>query len=263
MLSNLPPNVDLVSAPPQPGRAPYKPASVSTDNRPPQTPNHGQKRPSPPAATHVAPMSRPALGAQPRPSGHNPPAVHNPAAAQQNNASVSVGFFSAKAVKDLPASALEDESSTQFAMPRGNQLFNPKLESPSIPKTPGIDHSSSKPLSRNGQHVAPTLSQSSGPEAKTGGFTPVRPSAAPPARGAVLNQSLDQTRRIGAPGAPGSPLTNRSQYRPPTMKRTLPGEAGGAGQQQRSPLQELPANGGGNANTTVTDGLEAKRQKVL
>jgi DNA repair and recombination protein RAD52 len=185
-----------------------------------------------------------------------------PSIPQQANLTEPVAFFSAKAINQLPTSSLQGTTSSQLTVPRGNQLFNPKAESPSIPKTPGIDHSSSKPLARSGQHVAPTSSQTS--EVKTGGFAPVRPSpnaTAASTRGAVLNPSLDQARRIGAPGAPGSPLANRSSYRPPSMKRTLPGEAGGAGP-PRSPLHELPANGVTNVDPT-TDGLEAKRQKVV
>lgn len=143
-----------------------------------------------------------------------------------------------------------------------SHVFNPKAESPSIRKTPGIDHNSSKPLARNGQHVAPTSSQSGASSSSTAGFTPVRPGG-PATRGNLVNPALDPGRRIGAPGAAGSPLANRSSYKPPTMKRPLPGESGVA----RSPLVDLPANTAAQgATTTATPaigaGLDAKRQKT-
>jgi DNA repair and recombination protein RAD52 len=135
------------------------------------------------------------------------------------------------------------------------QLFNPKAESPSIRRTPGIDHSSSRPLARTGQHVAPTASQAAAatvaaPTGNAGNFTPVRPGVVTRASGAV-NHSIDQARRIGAPGGGGSPLANRGSYKPPSMKR--------------APLTELPANGG-TTTATVSGGGDvqgdAKRQKT-
>ncbi|OWT42682.1 RAD52 DNA repair protein RADC [Pochonia chlamydosporia 170] len=143
-----------------------------------------------------------------------------------------------------------------------SQAFNPKADSPSIRKTPGIDHTSSKPVSRSGQHVAPVSSQSGASSSNATGFTPVRPGG-PATRGNLVNPSLDQARRIGAPSGPGSPLANRGSYKPPTMKRPLPGEAGST----RAPLVDLPANTaaqGNVANVTTAsgDGLDAKRQKT-
>ncbi|KHN99403.1 DNA repair and recombination protein rhm52 [Metarhizium album ARSEF 1941] len=143
-----------------------------------------------------------------------------------------------------------------------SQVFNPKAESPSIRKTPGIDHTSSKPVSRNGQHVAPANSQSGASSSSAAGFTPVRPGG-PATRGHLINPSLDQARKIGAPGAAGSPLANRGSYRPPTMKRPLPGETGTA----RAPLVDLPANTAAQGNGTNTaasaaGGLDVKRQRT-
>ncbi|RCI08978.1 hypothetical protein L249_5039 [Ophiocordyceps polyrhachis-furcata BCC 54312] len=134
-----------------------------------------------------------------------------------------VAFFSARSVR------ANSESST------GKQLFNPKAESPSIRKTAGIDHSSSRPVGRNGQHVepAPAASQSAGTT------TPGRPTAgvARGPLGNVVNPSLDQARRIGAPGGGGSPLANRSSYKPPSMKRPL-----AVAPEGRSPLGDVVAN---------------------
>ncbi|KAJ4143854.1 DNA repair protein rad52 [Fusarium oxysporum] len=171
-----------------------------------------------------------------------------------------VGFFSAKAVNQLPESTLEGSSNARLALPQGQQAFNPKAESPSIRKTPGIDHTSSKPVARNGQHVAPTNSQATvapATRSNTNSFTPVRPSmsSSQSARGNVINPSLDQTRRIGAPSGPGSPLANRGSYRPPAMKRPPPADG-------RTALADLPANGNGGTAPTVASGLEAKRQKT-
>lgn len=142
--------------------------------------------------------------------------------------------------------------------PQGAQAFNPRLESPSIRKTPGIDHNSSKPVGRNGQHVAPTNSQAAQADKPNGSsFTPVRPSmGAPPARsGNVVNPNLEQTRRIGAPSGPASPLGNRSTFRQPTMKRPSPGD----GNPPRPALADLPSNAKNDSNATGTD---VKRQRM-
>lgn len=154
-------------------------------------------------------------------------------------------------------------------IPQNKQaLFNPKAESPSIRKTPGIDHSSSKPLTRSGQHVPPP-SQS----AEASAATPSRPSAAGgpqggssgaaatgaggrASKGHAVNPGLDQARRIGAPGGPASPLANRNSYKPPTMKRPL---GQGDGNAPRVPLSEIPINGTVGVSA---DAVDTKRQKM-
>ncbi|KAK7415375.1 DNA repair protein rad52 [Neonectria punicea] len=246
----------------QPGRS----FSGGPTNRPPQTPNQAQTRTEPsntgqqglsnrPQPAPIARTTTPNQAGGPRPP---PPAPPN------GNALEAVGFFSARAVSQLPESTIQGTSNARLSLPHGPQAFNPKAESPSIRKTPGIDHSSSKPVSRSGQHVPPTSSQaetSAPPQKNTGGFTPVRPPF-PSSQGArtnMVNPSLDQTRRIGAPGGPGSPLANRGSYRPPTMKRPPPGDANTG----RPALADLPANGSGpTANAATANGLEAKRQKM-
>nr|Q9HGI2.1 RecName: Full=DNA repair and recombination protein mus-11; AltName: Full=Mutagen-sensitive protein 11; AltName: Full=RAD52 homolog [Neurospora crassa OR74A]BAB13343.1 MUS11 [Neurospora crassa]CAC28736.1 Double Strand Break repair protein mus-11 [Neurospora crassa] len=181
-----------------------------------------------------------------------------------------VGFFSAKAVTQLPEEAL---ASGQVA-PKPGLAFNPHAESPSIRKTPGIDHTKSKPLARNGQHVPPAKTTETEAEPSTslsrpaGAHAASRPvtmnearsasgsfsRAGPPMGGNagnmgkpnVVNPQLDHTRRIGAPGMSGfssSPSTNRGQYRPLTMKRPAPVVGGGAGQTK---------DGNGDSATTTT-----------
>ncbi|GJN70748.1 DNA repair protein rad52 [Purpureocillium lilacinum] len=223
-------------------------------------------RPPPPHTPHAA-NSRPAHNQdshQGRPMGGNGRQSPNPTAQQPPNPNPSepVAFFSARSVSTNAAEA--------NAHIQNKQLFNPKAESPSIRKTPGIDHNSSRPVARNGQHVAPASSQSSAPAAaptagNTSSFTPVRQSAAasgPVTRSSVVNPSLDYARRIGAPGGPGSPLANRNSYKPPSMKRPLPGDGAGAAGVPRSPLVDVPPNTTGQANAPAADGADAKRPRM-
>ncbi|KAG6013413.1 hypothetical protein E4U54_006771 [Claviceps lovelessii] len=216
--------------------------------RAPQTPNAGNMQ--------SANSSR----GSPSISAMAAPTVPNAGAAE------TVTFFSARSVA-RSAEAKEPVLAN-------SQVFNPKAESPSIRKTPGIDHSSSKPLARNGQHVAPTIatvtsSQSvPAPSSNTTSFTSVRPGG-PVTRGSLTNPSLDHTRKIGAPGGPPSPLANRGSYKPPTMKRPLVGDGGSTTGSARSPLLDLPANASGqghgasgNAAVAAGDVVDTKRQKT-
>ncbi|CAF3563819.1 hypothetical protein SNK03_003523 [Fusarium graminearum] len=238
---------------------PSRSNSTGPPNRAPQTPIQGQQRSNPsngPNALANRPQGGPSGRTTPNQIGNPRPPPNVP-----QNIPETVGFFSAKAVSQLPEFTIEGSGSGALALPQGQQAFNPKAESPSIRKTPGIDHNSSKPVSRNGQHVAPTSSQANAapaPRSNPNSFTPVRPSmpSSQSARGNVINPSLDQTRRIGAPSGPGSPLANRGSYRPPAMKRPPPAADG------RTALADLPANGNGGATSTVTAGLDAKRQKM-
>ncbi|KAJ6443252.1 DNA repair and recombination protein rhm52 [Purpureocillium lavendulum] len=225
---------------------------------PPQTPNAAQSRP---LHNQESNQGRPTAG-----DGRDSPRI----ATQQPvnpNPSEPVAFFSARSV-----SANAAELNAQQLQNR--QLFNPKAESPSIRKTPGIDHTSSRPVARNGQHVAPASSQPSSSTSSaavaapaagnTSSFTPVRQSAAasgPVTRSNVINPSLDHARRIGAPGAPGSPLANRSSYKPPSMKRPLPGDGAGPGA-PRSPLVDVPTNTSGQVTAPAADGADAKRPRM-
>lgn len=234
-----------------PTRHPPKAGSVGPTARPPQTPN----------AAHMQ------AGGHNRnsPNMNNMPAPPLPQASG-GGAAPAATFFSARAVTRQP-----DAKEPGLV---SNEAFNPKAESPSIRKTPGIDHTSSRPVGRSGQHVAPASSQSSeAPSSSATGFTPARQGSGPVTRASLANPSLDQTRRIGAPGGPGSPLANRGSYKPPTMKRPLPGDgsansaANSAASGPRSPLVDLPANTNAQANPATGggaagDGLDAKRQKT-
>lgn len=219
----------------KPAGQPVKPMPGNNSNRPPQ----------PQPYTPKGQPQRPQNAPQAKDSPMAPP--------QQPPPGEPVAFFSARATLD--------SNQSNGNQHQQKQLFNPKAESPSIRKTPGIDHTSSKPVARNGQHVPPANSQaqSATPSGNTGGFTSLRQSiSSSQAKSGATNTSLDQTRRLGAPGGLGSPLANRGQYKPPTMKRTLPAEGNGTNG-ARSPLVDIPTNA---ANANDGDGLDAKRQKV-
>ncbi|KAL6906938.1 recombination protein Rad52 [Trichoderma evansii] len=219
-----------------PAGQPAKPVPGNNMNRPPQPQPYTPRQGQPP---------RPQNAPQAKDSSMAPP--------QQPPPGEPVAFFSARSTLDPNQS-----SSNQNQQ---KQLFNPKAESPSIRKTPGIDHTSSKPVARNGQHVPPANSQTSPStqSGNTGGFTSLRQSiGSSQAKGSAMNPSLDQARRIGAPGGMGSPLANRNQYKPPTMKRTLPAEGNGSNG-ARSPLADIPTNA---TSANDGDGLDAKRQKM-
>ncbi|KOS20121.1 DNA repair and recombination protein rhm52 [Escovopsis weberi] len=218
-------------------------------NRFPRTPKPPQFQAEPHGAFGRHPAPPPNQGMPPP----GPPAGGNPAEP--------VTFFSARST----LAEAQGQGQGQAAHPHAQQprlLFNPKAESPSIRKTPGIDHTTSKPLSRNGQHVAPSSSQAGlAPPPQTGPGRPVRPPPGGPAgAGGGGATPLEHARRIGAPGGGmPSPLANRGQYKPPTMKRALPPEGAA-----RAPLGDIPhANKSvGSVTGPTGDGLDAKRQKV-
>lgn len=216
---------------------------------------------------------------QNRPSAHNtatnqnaqPPRITPPPPQPQAGGGgappgETIGFFSARAVKDIPEESLINGQ----VAPKAGQVFNPRLDSPSIRKTPGIDHTKSKPVSRTGQHVPPAVASSdthggSGTNSGSGSMGVSRPAAAmagpgPRGPGNVINPQFDQARRIGAPGA-SSPLANRGQYRPPTIKRPAPPPETSTG---RPPLSEMPSNGmsAGGGVAGNGSGPDMKRQKT-
>ncbi|KAK7220481.1 hypothetical protein V2G26_008484 [Clonostachys chloroleuca] len=211
--------------------------------RPPQTPNQAQPR----YITSAAGNGAADQAKRPNPVPQNRSFANEPAPAAPAGIPETVGFFSAKAVSQITDSNNPGENNAQLGAPRGQQMFNPKAESPSIRKTPGIDHTSSRPLARNGQHVAPTSSQAQ--SGNTSSFTPVRPSipGSQGTRGNVIHPNLDQTRRIGAPSISASPLSNRNSFKQPTMKRPA--------------LADVPANAIPKVEPG-TDGLDTKRQKM-
>lgn len=244
------------------------PRPVVQSPRPPQTPNQQPQRPG------TSFQGRP-QNPQPysRPPSHTNNAVQQAAASNRVNTPPpnhvatpeQVSFFSARSIKKLPEDAPPDPA---IIAAQGVKPFDPRLESPSIRKTPGIDHNSSKPVSRTGQHVPP-VKRDQEPQRAPG--VPGAPGAAPasnsfssgvglppgrPNVGGVGNPALNNVRQIGAPGGPGSPLANRGQYRPLTVKRPAPGPDPG----NRPPLTEVSTNGA--AQATGGAGTDPKRQKV-
>jgi len=253
------------AAPPQ-MQPPARPLGRSSsagnlgNSRGPQTPNQagsrpgfqaqGQNRPMPPNQPR-APVgpSAPTAPQQPSRAGNGTPPSNAPN--NGNGGAEPVGFFSARAVPQEP----DNGAAANLSMPAGAAAFNPKLESPSIRKTPGIDHTSSKPVSRSGQHVPPASSQSSQAPSSSN-FTPVRPGAG---TGGAVNPALG--RRIGAPGGPASPLANRGSYRPPTMTKRPAPQEGAAG---RPPLAEVTNStaAAAGAGAQGPGGDATKRQRM-
>lgn len=298
-------------------RAPQTPASNYPPRPGPQNQaNQAAARPSHPLQQQMN-QSRPQNGVQnigqnngpargsassSNASHQTPPPAHNPPGqAQASNAappSEGVGFLSARAVKQLVGSDDQSVEKTKLPIaPLSTQAFNPHAESPSIRKTPGIDHTKSKPVNRSGQHVEPAETKAADADATNPGPVPnslgagsgkpgaggnfgaggfgsagsggggaighPKPGPNPAQRGSVGNPQLNQARRIGAPV--GSPMGNRAQYKPPTIKRPLQSETGSSGVAgaARPPLVEVGLNG--TVNTAAGGGAvggDPKRQKM-
>lgn len=109
------------------------------------------------------------------------------------NHSAPIGFYTARAAESVQSMS---------GLPTKAPAFDPHLESPSIRKTVGVDHSKTKPV---GKDVIVAAS----------------PAARPPSSNFVSPQT-DKLRRIGMPIGAVGPLHNRNSYKPPQMKR--PGE---------------------------------------
>lgn len=180
-------------------------------------------------------QGNPSTGGQQKPPDRPPqnpqPNTHNQAIDLPSTESSSisdheppVGFFTAKA-----AESLQNGSGLAIKAP----AFNPHLESPSIRKTAGVDHTKTKPINRE---VVGAVVPS-----------PVVPKAN------FVNPQADKTRRLGMPVGAASPLQNRGSYKPPQMKR--PAETNGA----RSVLGDVTA---ASNNVVIAGGSDAKRQKM-
>ncbi|RYP17051.1 hypothetical protein DL765_004750 [Monosporascus sp. GIB2] len=256
------------SAPPRPMQPPARPMMRTNSNGPPprapQTPNQPphrsgapfQGRPNPQVAQNQATAKpQPTNPAQQTGTGSRtstPPPNAGPP--------VPVAFFSARTVNPL---AEPSAPSAATVPPEGATPFNPRAESPSIRKTPGIDHNSSRPVAKNGQHVPPAKKDADPPHAQSplvgnrglGSGTGLGPGR--PGMGNAGNPMLNHTRQIGAPGGGGSPLANRNTYKPPTVKRPAPSVVEGG---NRTPLTDVSANN--TVNTAGNGGTDAKRQKV-
>ncbi|KAI1737512.1 hypothetical protein F4680DRAFT_460336 [Xylaria scruposa] len=234
------------------------PRSAAQPPRPPHTPNQQAPRPpgqfqgrpnpqqQPPRPQSFANATAQQAAANSRMMTPPPNAISRPPSGMNapNAAPAELAtFFSARSVKDVPESA---EPGTAAIVERGAKVFDPRAESPSIRKTPGIDHKSSKPVSKTGVHVEPVKRE---PNQQRPGLN------GPPN---VVNPSLSQMRQIGAPGGAGSPLGNRGQYRPPTMKRPAPIGPDGGG--NRAPLADVSTNG--PPAPPGAAGADAKRQRM-
>lgn len=183
--------IEASTTTPQPQRAPSSPAHIPSN-----------RIPGAPAAPSAALNSRPAelipsARAVPntdRVAPNNTPPLDSSNTTEHN---APVGFFTARAAESLQKGV---------ALPSSVPNFNPHLESPSIRKTAGVDHTKSKPV-RTETLGAATIA------------------AAVPSRTNFVNPQADTSRKVGMPVGAGSPLQNRGSYKPPQMKR--PADAGG------------------------------------
>ncbi|KAI9715991.1 MAG: hypothetical protein M1812_005625 [Candelaria pacifica] len=226
---------------------------VATQNMP--NLQHGRQgqpsAPNPPNNTTIA--QQPKISAQPTPQPlaphlQPPPTAQNDQRDAQAPSAPAVplsheppiGFFTARAAESLqnPNAVLQDVPT-----------FNPHLESPSIRKTIGVDHTKSKPVNREVVGAPPP------PPANLN-----TPTAPPANRSNFVNPQMDASRRIGMPGAAASPLQNRNSYKPPQMKR--PAESNVVPQQQQHPRPPL-GDVSTNQLTTPSDvGGDIKRPRL-
>lgn len=158
-------------------------------------------------STYLRPQPTPskattrAMGSKEHPLGHGAHdlgRISSPASASLN-VDPPVGFVTARAAESIQGSP---------AAPLKAPPFNPHLESPSIRKTAGIDHTKTKPVSRD-IVAAPPLPTAVAHTARSTAF---------------VNSQVDKTRRLGMPAvATASPLSNRNSYKPPQLKRPAEG----------------------------------------
>jgi DNA repair and recombination protein RAD52 len=210
--------------------------SVGTQMRPPQEAATIPRSVQPVPPGHGRVLNQPSrTGTASAP--HSPANQHKPMSGSADESAeihgispaIESGFFSARAATMLPE--MRDTDGPPPMLPRNLLAFNPHAESPSIRKTPGINHNQTMPLTKELKHVPGSTQTGAG-------------SASGSARTNVVNPQLDATRRIGAPGSP-SPMANRNMYKPPTMKRPYQGQG-----PARPPLGDLPTN----ETLQVTDG---------
>ncbi|KAL8907893.1 MAG: hypothetical protein Q9207_001130 [Kuettlingeria erythrocarpa] len=168
---------------------------------------------------------------------YNPRAVSGtppPATSSTVNHNPPVGFFTARV-----AETVQNSSGVPLEVPS----FNPHLESPSIRKTAGVDHSKTKPVGKD------IIGAPQSPASVT--------SAAATGRSNFVNPQVDKTRRVGMPIGAASPLSNRGSYKPPQMKRDPNG----------NPVQQPRLAFGNVPSTTLNvpsdaDGGDVKRQRT-
>ncbi|CAK7269852.1 DNA repair protein rad52 [Sporothrix epigloea] len=160
---------------------------------------------------------------------------------------------------------------------QAGHLFNPKAESPSIRKTPGVDHNSSKPiprLNRTAGNGLPPSKNTAASNSNVSAANSALPASAAPGgmttRSGLNHVTSEPVRRIGAPPNSASPLANRNQFRPPPMKRGPPTDTTGG--VLRPPLADMPSNVSAAGSTVVVapptggddaTGVDAKRQRIV
>ena len=162
---NAPPSRPQGVQAPQPPIAQTKPAETSAFGR------HNQL-----ASTNVPNGTLPTLDSSSA-TEHNPP----------------VGFFTARAAETLQKGS---------GLPPNVPAFNPHLESPSIRKTAGVDHTKTKPVKTESIGL---------------------PTTAVAPKTNFVNPQTDKTRKVGMPVSAVSPTQNKNSYKPPQMKRSADG----------------------------------------
>ena len=229
-----PPAAPLSNARPQPPRMATAPGSSNCppnlQQRPNLQPNPNSTLPNQAAASQVTPQ--PPQG----PSGDIPPR-----------------FVTSRAIANNKDEPLSDGAIA--ALPK----FNPEAESPSIKRTPGIDHSTSAAVGRAIVGQAPRPDPKKNPAPPSNGQPPQRqpqqplphqqngapqpPQQRPQAPTNFVNPAADPGRRVGMP------VANRSPYRPPGgVKRPAPSEG-------RTPLADV-------SNAMAQPGTSVKGAKV-
>ena len=111
----------------------------------------------------------------------------------------STGFYSARVAERINSAATDGKPP---ALPAHVGVFNPHAESPSIPRTAGVDHSTSKHTVR---------------DKEVGAVMNVVPP--PPGPHSIVNPQSNQHRKIGAPAGTTSPLAGRPGFKPPAMRK--------------------------------------------
>ncbi|RAH46837.1 RAD52 DNA repair protein RADC [Aspergillus brunneoviolaceus CBS 621.78] len=276
---------------PQPFNGRPNPPAIGDQQRPmPPTgprPNfqNGRMIPAPSVPTAASPAPVTATAAGPAGGNNGPmsvPIKREPGAPSTTTTTAgipeslppgtpSASFFSARAVDLL-------RDNPHGGVPAAAPAFDPHAESPSIRKTAGFDHSTSKPISK------PMLSGGNNNASPAAGGNPAA------AARDFINPSQDMHRKIGAPGSNnvGSPLMNRgpsttSSYRPltrpnldprngtaaPPNRPPLPGGSGPVAHQnangKRPPLSDMTnaqASGGSGSAPGGAGVMDPKRPRM-
>ena len=176
-----PPTFNRVQAPNLPGPRPTSmqgPLNPNPPNRPQQA--HPTQVPQGNAPNLASTSLKPQPQSVPI-NGSTPPSQPFPSDA-------AVGFFTARVAENLQSGLPANPDSSRF---------NPRLESPSIRKTAGFDHSKTAPIAKD--TTAPSV------PAIPSRFNSPQPDFGP--------------RRLGMPNTMASPLQNRNQYKPPQMMK--------------------------------------------